>query len=1037
MKTYLKILLFLIFISATTIHSQNKSETLKSQGEFLMRQGKFEEAIDQFNKFIAANPGRAEGYHLRGLSYEQSKQYQYSVLDLRRARKLDPANNEIKQDLDRVVAIWYKQLNQKIEGHKRDILADPNNAISYLEIGKSYRWLEDWRNAEVWYDEYLKRDENISADEIIRYTEILSKTGSITKGERILKKYIGLHPDDWRIWSRYGYFALWLGKFKIAEDAFKSSLRIKPNFQEAKEGLKLSNRQGYLTQYQEKQKVKERAESQIDRSFRLLNDEPENYQIRFDLIDELIAANRYEDAYQQLQYLSTAYKDDEKFKTQFKIVTDYRDSTFSKDVDHYTELLKENPSDKEAVMKLAAAYGNLFYYNSAIEILEEYLQDIPDDQDLDARFKYSQYCAWNYEWEKATVQIDKLLELNPDNLDYQLLRGQISIMTVNDLEIAEKYLLNVFSNRPNDLNALMALTTLYVWKTNFPEAEKYLNLAKQVAPNSPDVERSERNLVLHKAEYDELAALNSLKVDANNLFTEGKCGDAFEKYNKYISKQSVITRDELIEYANICSCAKKYTQAIEAYSKALDQQYDYSLSIKRAVNYYYNQDSVRAAEELESLSKVKPDDDEARLILADAYTSTFHLEKAEEIYRDLKLNAKDEKQKQLIDERMMLLGDNYMEDKKLEKAEKIFDEINKSIIDIPLKKDLNQKLIFLGDAYVMNERYSDAKRVYYNLLNESQDTVESQTVRERINWLPPSGLSRGISDIKNFFSLFLPNKMGISPFSNYYSDNQKFRLWNYGINAEAVFFSFLSLGASVTRANLNNSIFDKDFTQLKGIAGIYFSKYISLKGSYGIWEIFGEPDKSIGDITLKYDDENDFSALLSFENNDARMTLYSSNLIMSRINIDYYRLNLIYNYNEVLKLSGFYNYFRLDDGNEGNDFQIRLGRKFFEDGIFGYEYFFSDYAFTSVRYYSPQNYDSHCLWGEWNWTLRNLKLKAGGKIGYVPSADFTLEEISCEAVYNPIVSLTIVGKIGYGNNSRYGDSYKNITASLNAFWVVF
>ncbi len=1036
MKTYLKILPFLIFISVITIHSQNKSEIFKSQGDNLMRQGKYQDAIDQFNKFIAADPNHAEGYHLRGLCYEQNQQYEYAVIDLRRARKLDPGNSEIRNDLNHAVAVWYKQLNKSIEGYKRDILADPNNAISYLEIGKSYRWLEDWRNAEEWYDEYLKRDENVSADEIIRYTEILSKTGSIAKGERVLKKYTEQHPDDWRIWSRHGYFCLWLGKFQTAENAFKSSLSIKANYQEAKEGLKLSKRQESLTKNQEKQKVEENTESQIDTAFRLLNDEPENYQLRFDLADKLISANRYEEAYQQLQYLSPAHKDDEKFKSQLKIVTDYRDTTFNREVNHYTELLKENPSDKEAVMKLASAYGNLFYYNSAIEILEEYLQDIPSDQDLDARFEYSQYCAWNYEWEKATVQIDKLLELDPNNLDYQLLRAQICIMTVDNLELGEKYLLNVFSSRPDDINVLTSLTTLYVWKNNFSEAEKYLILAKQVSPNNPEIEKTEKNYISHKAEYDEQLSIQSLKVDANSLFSEGKCGDAFEKYNKYISKHAAVTRDELIEYANICSCAKKYTQAIEAYSKALDQQYDYSLAIKRAVNYYYDQNYTKSDEELELLSKEKSDD-ESRLALADAYTSTFHLDKAEEIYKDLKLKAEDDKQKQLIDERMILLGENYVEDKKLEKAEKIFDEINRSITDPSLKKELNQKLIFLGDAYVMNEKYSDAKRIYYNLLNESSDAVELQTVKERINWLPPSGLSRGISEIKNFFSILLPNKSGILPFSNYYSDNQKFRLWNYGIKAEADFFGFLSLGASVTRANLNNSVFDKDFTQLKGIAGISFSKYVSLKGSYGIWEIFGELNKSIADITFKYETENDLSAILSVGNDDLRMTDYSSNLIMSRINIDYYSMNLIYNYNELFKISGAYKYFRLSDGNEGNDFQIRLGRKFFDDGIFGYEYFFSDYAFISARYYSPQNYDSHCLWGEWNWTLTNLKLKVAGKIGYVPFADYIIEEISGEAVYDLISNLSIEGKIGYGNNSRYGNSYKNISASLNAYWRVF
>ncbi|MCX6167833.1 MAG: hypothetical protein NTX65_00715 [Ignavibacteriales bacterium] len=787
----------------------------------------------------------------------------------------------------------------------------------------------------------------------------------------------------------------------------------------------------------QKQKVRENTESKIDSSFRVLNNEPENFQLRFGLIDELIKTNRYDEAYQQLQYLEPAYKDDEKFKSQFKIVTDFRDSTFNREVEHYTVLLKENPLDKEAVMKLAAAYGNLLYYNSAIEILEEFLQSIPEDQDLDARFKYSQYCAWNYEWEKATSQIDKLLELDPDNLDYQLLRAQICIMTVTNLDLAEKYLLNVFSNRTNDLNVLTALTNLYVWKTDFHEAEKYLNLSKQIAPNNHDVENSGKNLVSKKADYDAQIALQSLRVDANNLFSDGNCSDAFEKYSKYISSKSVVTRDEWVEYANISSCAKKYAEAIGAYSKAIDQQYDFSLSIKRAINYYYNRDTVRAAQELESLSKVDQNNDEYRLILADAYTKTFQLEKADEIYHDLLRKTNDENQIQLIDTQMMALGENYVEDKKLEKGEKIFDEINKSITAPSTKNELNKKFIFLGDAYVMNERYGDAKRIYGNLLEESQDTMELITIKERISWLPPSGFNRRISEVKNLFSVFLPNEMNIIPFSNYYSDNQKYSLMNYGLQTEAIFSKYFSLGASVTRANISNSLIDKDFTQLKGNARLNLFESVTLKGSYGFWKIFDEPNKTIGDVSIQFNMGNDLSALLSFEKNDLRMTRYSSNFIFSRINIDNYLMNLNYDYKGLFKLAGNYNYFKLGDGNEGNDFQFRISRKFFENGNFGYEYFFSDYSFISEHYYSPQNYYSHSLWSEWNWIFKNLKLEAGVKIGYVPSADFFLLDLSLGAIYNPVANLDLVGKIAYGNNPRYGDSYKNISVSLSALFGVF
>jgi tetratricopeptide (TPR) repeat protein len=108
--------------------------------------------------------------------------------------------------------------------------------INYCEIGKSNKPRGNRSLAEQWNYEFLKREE-ASADEIIRYSEILAKNGHIEKGEKILKIYVEKYPRDHRLWSRYGYFTLWLGKTKIAIEAFQTALEIRPFFLEAQDGL--------------------------------------------------------------------------------------------------------------------------------------------------------------------------------------------------------------------------------------------------------------------------------------------------------------------------------------------------------------------------------------------------------------------------------------------------------------------------------------------------------------------------------------------------------------------------------------------------------------------------------------------------------------------------------------------------------------------------------------------------------------------------------------------------------------------------------
>lgn len=1025
-------ILFIIFIFFTAIiYPQTRSEGLKRQAEFLISEGRYKEAIDQLHKFISANPQLAEGYHIRGLCYEKTTEFQYAVLDLRRARRLDPGNQGIQKDLNRVIAVWHKQLYQKIEGHERDIAIDPNYAFSYLEIGKCYRWLEEWNNAEIWYDEYLKRDDKASPDEIIRYTEILTKTGSITKGEKILKKYVERYPGDWRLWSRYGYFTLWLGKYKIAEDAFIKALDFKPFFKEAEDGLDQVHNQAYMLKYQPRSF--ERVYP-IDRYYSTLKKDPENDETRFNLINELVTADRYEEAYQQLQFLQSKYSEEERFKNLYKTVTEHRDSTYNDKIARYTEVLKNNPDDKETVIKLAEAYANLLYYDSAIEILSEYLQNVPEDQDLDARFLYAKYCAWNYEWENAITQLNKLLEHDPENLDYQLLRGQIAVWTVLDFDVAEKYLLNVISKRPDDLSALFSLASMYSWKKNFPEAKKYLDEAKRLDPTNPEVESAESNYALHVSAYEEVQVFE-IRKDAGILALEGKCEESRTKYEEYFSKRTAPTRDELIEYADVVTCTGDYPKAIEIYTQLLDEEFDYKIALQRARNYYYNKDTVTARTELESLSKLSPDDNEAKLYLADAYAVTAQPYKAEEIYRYLKTQTEDSSEVKQLDERMALLGEYFIMNHDLDKANDLYDELLENTADTSLIRNINGKRLYLGDAYALADEWGEAEDIYDELLDAATDTADIRIINQRISWIPPSAFSRGLS---SFGNIATPTNVGLAPFFTSYRDNQDFTLLNYGGRVDAGFVGFLGLGALWSRTNISINNYERNLTTLKGVGSIFFSKIVSLAFSYGVLTIPGEQNKNVGDAAFRIEEPEHFSIAAYYENNDARLLLYSQNMLFVRLKSELYRFSGYYQYKDVSRISMLYGYYKISDTNKGNDFQIRLGKKFFENSMLGYEYYFADYAFVSQYYYSPQKFASHSLWGEYKYQVAPpVVTKIGGKIGYVPDADFIVSELYGEINYKPALYFNLTGRIGYADSFRYDSSYKSLNASLSVYWSVF
>ena len=246
MRIIISLCILIIFSeSVHSLRAQSPSDKFKRDALSEMNEGRYGEAIVLINKYIAANPQNHEGYFLRGICYEARGQYELSVYDLRSASKLNRNDQKVISALSRVTEVWYTQLYNKIEGHKREIAVNPNKPINYLEIGKCYKNLGNWLEAEEWYDKYLSMEEP-SPDEVIRYAEILAKNNHIQKGEIILKKFVEKYPQDHRLWSRYGYFTYWLGKNKIAIEAFNKALEFRPFFKEAIDGLYLAKGKGIV-----------------------------------------------------------------------------------------------------------------------------------------------------------------------------------------------------------------------------------------------------------------------------------------------------------------------------------------------------------------------------------------------------------------------------------------------------------------------------------------------------------------------------------------------------------------------------------------------------------------------------------------------------------------------------------------------------------------------------------------------------------------------------------------------------------------------
>lgn len=645
MKNYQIFILLFVFICGV-VYGQNPSESFKNQAIVQMKQGKYGEAIDLLNKYISAEPTKHEGFHLRGLSYEKRDQLEMAVFDLRAARKLAPKNQQVSADLDRMTRTWHEQIYQKIEGHRREIAIDPSIPVNYLEIGKSFKRLGQWLKAEEWYDEYIKR-EDPSPDEVIRYTEILAKNNHIEKGEKILKIYVGRFPLDHRLWSRYGYFTLWLGKNKIAIEAFETALARRPFFKEAIDGLDLARGKGYTYTYYDtahynrakEVKIQKQQEYAIDKYYRILKNNTNDVDTRYLLIKELWDVNRIQEVSEQLDILSKTESGKTKYEELSERFFAFRDELYNKEIDKARIELDNDPSNKNALLKYAEMCGALQRYDESIEAFNTYFNIVGTNVDPKIRYYYSQAAAWNRDYTHAIEQMDILLKEYPNNLEYQLLRGQLSAWTGIELEVGKTYLENVVAAKPDNLQALVSLGYITLQQGEFEQAQLYVDAGKKIDPNDQGIMQLESDIEVRKlrAEQDRLFRLLD---EARQEILDYGCEVALPKFEEYISKSQpnlLVMR----EYAAVLACAKQFDKAISVLSDLLSQEYDVSTDLNRARIYYWSGDSVTALSEFQRLVYSGSNDFESRLYLADSYSQMQMYSEARGIYDSLLDNTSD------------------------------------------------------------------------------------------------------------------------------------------------------------------------------------------------------------------------------------------------------------------------------------------------------------------------------------------------------------------------------------------------------------
>ncbi len=643
--------IFLSFFLLNLSFGQTDQSKLLNDSKSLINSGRFGEAIELLNRYVAANPQSAEGFNLRGLCHEKRGNYEQAVYDFRTAVRISPGEKEISENLKRAESDWYRLLYNQIEGYKREIAINPSIPKNYLEIGKCYKNLGEWQEAEIWYDIYLEKEE-ASADEMLRYTEILAKNNHILKGEPYLKNYVEKYPDDHRLWSRYGYFLYWLGKSKLAENAFIQALQIRPFFKEALDGLDLVRGKKTLysvnnTTYKYGKGKKEKVYL-IDSYLRTLNKNPDNDDLRFKLVEELIKYNRIEEAYQQLEHLKQKYFVTDRFNELYSQVISKRNELIDQEIDELKKLLTNNPYDKKSVVDLAELLTFRNKTNESIDYLSNYLQ-LNDDDEI--RFLLAKYLLWNSDLCESKNQLEILIQKKYQNSEADLMLAKIYLWLDTDLQKAEYLFEKYLSKFPDDKEANSGLIETSIRLGKFNDAEKILYDKNQLFTYQ-EIENF-NNKIKESQRLRKFSAEYKILEEARQLSSNKNFQPAVRKYIEYLKSQPEDFQAKL-ELADVYAANSEYDKSNNLYEDILSQNYDFEIDKRRVKNLLWSEQYFSANRELKILSLKNPDDIEIKLLLADSYLFNGEKEKARAIYYDL-LNQAPESY--ILNQRLVWLGD--------------------------------------------------------------------------------------------------------------------------------------------------------------------------------------------------------------------------------------------------------------------------------------------------------------------------------------------------------------------------------------------
>ncbi|MFZ0463256.1 MAG: tetratricopeptide repeat protein [Candidatus Acidiferrum sp.] len=457
-------------------------------GMILGREGKFDQALEEFSKVSAMNPGDARSYVDVGL------------IDLQLQHTSDAEQNE-----------------------KKAIQVNPKYLAAYSALADIYRVEKEPALAE----QALQQGIQANPDAFKLYAEcavVFMSEGKQSQAEQILQQGMQANPNSVPLYMESANF-LWSEGKKSDVDGVLA---------------KLSSQMPKSTDVAEKigdfyfqRKMTDQALSAYQRA---LSIDGKNLEIQ----------NRIEDLYLSTHQTDLAAKLDEELVKQFPTDVNVRidhgrllmaQNRLPEAVDALQKVVADVPDSAQAHFFLAAAfqaYGNFSDANTQLQNAIRVSPGLPIALNALVDLNVSEH---NYS--VAQLYAEELVKQDAGNLKYRIELGQI-LLSLGQIKQAAEQFDAAQKLAPNDPSVHAVFASLHVAEKEFPEAEQEYKSALAAAPSNAEILRAYVNFLISQKQQPKAEALIAqfLVQNPNDLDAHLMMGQVQEQAKNYAAAQS-------------------------------------------------------------------------------------------------------------------------------------------------------------------------------------------------------------------------------------------------------------------------------------------------------------------------------------------------------------------------------------------------------------------------------------------------------------------------------------------------------------------